>query len=689
MRTKLINKKTIYYDYNNEPAEYDEYNYICPCGKGKIVETHDETPGNREHLVCILCEKCSKEFKLDLTKGIRSWEVIKIEEVTSMENTINQDNWTKFLNKLNDSGGFDTYLKEYLEAIKYISEISVECIDLLEERENINEYLKCIVQFIESYSEDYYEIGLIKGFRTNEKLSNGAWKIDGRDYYYYIADQKMKASVYYVRYLNYIDNHVNILEEAKQELQIYINIIKEMIGNDIVISEENIISVIDEAIEATNENYQLRQKCIKCIDQIRANDIGYLKYMLFNNMMREIRYIGAAYQYLWHWNMKTKNLFRYVSYDGEEMPIEDDRTKKNFLQEMFNNVISHMNRSSRSLCSYSEDPYIDIFKYLKIMKNQERSCEPITSENQEIVIKIDNLENSNKSRFDFIKEAHINSIYREGESQNFYDFVQDGRKLKKEEKIAYAVEMYPELPAREKNSKETAKNIKELLVEYLRTWVTDVDIEKLMSYVADDKEVVTYGKIEKNLVTVEANSIPSEVVTGTRYQMDFDKNELIYLLLKINNKYTLEKIVEQINIEIDIKNIDSWIEKALKGETQENYNFKGAIAQQITDKKKISIDFQCEVSVSFVNNIENPTLERCKKIIKEEIESKIKAYFNSRYKGISDSEHKIAEFILGFIWSEHQCPQYIMEYNEFEPEQGDPEISILKYVIFKRWNNAN
>ena len=257
---------------------------------------------------------------MNLFKGERSWEVIKL------------DNWTIFLNKLNDNDEFDKNLKKYLEAIKCVSEISVKRIDLLEEREKINEYLNCIVKFIKSYSEKYYEIGLIKGFKINEKLPNGEWKIDGRDYYYYIADQKMKASVYYVRYLNFIDNHMNMEKEANYEIQEYICKIKNMINSNTDISVENIISVLDELIEVSEENLKLRQKCIDCIGRIRANDVEYLKYMMFNNMMREIKYIGAAYQYLWHWELKTKNLFRFVSYDGKENAIEDDCSKKYFSQ---------------------------------------------------------------------------------------------------------------------------------------------------------------------------------------------------------------------------------------------------------------------------------------------------------------------------------------------------------------------
>ena len=73
MRTQLINKKTISYKYMDEPAEYDEYEYLCPCGKGKIVETHDDTPSNREHIVWLLCDECKKRYKLDTSKGVGNW----------------------------------------------------------------------------------------------------------------------------------------------------------------------------------------------------------------------------------------------------------------------------------------------------------------------------------------------------------------------------------------------------------------------------------------------------------------------------------------------------------------------------------------------------------------------------------------------------------------------------------------
>ena len=51
----------------------------CPCGKGTIIEEHDNIPGFRDHGVYICCEECNKKYELDLTKGIRNWKLKKKE----------------------------------------------------------------------------------------------------------------------------------------------------------------------------------------------------------------------------------------------------------------------------------------------------------------------------------------------------------------------------------------------------------------------------------------------------------------------------------------------------------------------------------------------------------------------------------------------------------------------------------
>lgn len=88
MRTKLIPSKA---DLGDPKARFTEqmmldsgidtefYTYECPCGKGEIIEEHDNTPGFREHDVYIKCSECKKHWKLDTSKGVRSWELIPID----------------------------------------------------------------------------------------------------------------------------------------------------------------------------------------------------------------------------------------------------------------------------------------------------------------------------------------------------------------------------------------------------------------------------------------------------------------------------------------------------------------------------------------------------------------------------------------------------------------------------------
>lgn len=582
--------------------------------------------------------------------------------------------WNAFFEKLDPEIEFDQKLKEYLLALNYVSEIKADCLDNNTVREDINEKLRIIVEFIEQYKEHNYEIGQIKGFRTNDM-----GMISGRDYYYYIADQKMKASVYSARYLNFIKVYLSANSEAESELLKCIDEVKEQISNkEIDISRENVIGVIDDYLILTEEYQTLREKCIECVERTKiSKDINYLKYMMFNNTMREIQYIGAAYRYLWHWECKTKNLFRYVSYDGEEMQLGDNCTKESFLQNMFNTVISHMNRSSGKLCSYSEDPYVDIYKYLKIMKAENYVFTDINAKQEGFKIKIKGLDNDNVARFDILKGVKVNPISRDGTVCDFYGFVQDGKALRKEEKLAYAVELYPELPEAEKNSKETTKNIKKLLVSYLKTWGDKTDAKNLMSYVADDKEVVTYGKIENAVVNVSGDFTGGQEAY-CRYTMKFDKEELIYLLLKLR-KADIAGIVKRFSVTLGW-NLRNSIYDAYR---ESNQKIICGDACVIIDGK--SMDMKVEVpSEIMMNEGKKVAVDECINRIKRILEKEVRDYFMERYNNLLLQKHGIADFVLRFIASEgYVCPSYIAEYNEYEPDKGDKEIMILKSLLFK------
>jgi len=81
MRTNLISSdQSDHIGYGAGSGDTELYVYECPCGKGTIREEHDNIPGFREHDVYICCDECSKKYELDTSKGVRNWELVKIEE---------------------------------------------------------------------------------------------------------------------------------------------------------------------------------------------------------------------------------------------------------------------------------------------------------------------------------------------------------------------------------------------------------------------------------------------------------------------------------------------------------------------------------------------------------------------------------------------------------------------------------
>ena len=47
--------------YNN--SSYTHY-YKCPCGKGRVVDDKDATPGFRSHDIYIECTECQEKYEL-------------------------------------------------------------------------------------------------------------------------------------------------------------------------------------------------------------------------------------------------------------------------------------------------------------------------------------------------------------------------------------------------------------------------------------------------------------------------------------------------------------------------------------------------------------------------------------------------------------------------------------------------
>jgi ribosomal protein S27AE len=53
----------------------ERHEYLCPCGRGFIVEEHDNIPGFREHDVRIACGKCSQTWRIVPGTSVRNWRV--------------------------------------------------------------------------------------------------------------------------------------------------------------------------------------------------------------------------------------------------------------------------------------------------------------------------------------------------------------------------------------------------------------------------------------------------------------------------------------------------------------------------------------------------------------------------------------------------------------------------------------
>lgn len=80
MKTKLIvSKVNEHSGFCAGSGDTEYYEYECPCGKGKIIEEHDNIPGFREHDVTMYCDVCNKLYDIDISNGKRNWSLIRKE----------------------------------------------------------------------------------------------------------------------------------------------------------------------------------------------------------------------------------------------------------------------------------------------------------------------------------------------------------------------------------------------------------------------------------------------------------------------------------------------------------------------------------------------------------------------------------------------------------------------------------
>lgn len=76
MRTKLIDSSVTEMGWGPNKGDNEAQYYECPCGSGRILEDHDNIPGFRNHDVIIECDTCKEAWDVDMSKGVRSWELV-------------------------------------------------------------------------------------------------------------------------------------------------------------------------------------------------------------------------------------------------------------------------------------------------------------------------------------------------------------------------------------------------------------------------------------------------------------------------------------------------------------------------------------------------------------------------------------------------------------------------------------
>ena len=631
--------------------------------------------------------------------------------------------WSNFLTSLENNHCEE---KNYFEAIKYVSDIDSKTIDDEEIREKINGYIETIVQFIGKH-KNYYELSNVKGFKKNDG------SIRGRDYYYYIADQQIKATVYYARYLNFIEGCEitaerdldvrvrlqNICDEHGVQLDcsnkdnkvecICKSLVEHIETNDFPAMktlEKEVLEQVDNQsgnfedtdsqVSNLGDNGQLTLDELKSIriELLRygeeykiSNNIDYRLYMMLNNMMHEIRFWGAAYQYLWHWKSYKKTLYRsglLEKKDAEKKQDKnDDIAVHKFMKDMFQECIDHMNSPSLSRHSFSENLLIDVYKYLILEKEEHNALIKIKDENG-LCIVCKSIKNEKEVEFHIIKGASINSIFVDGSDQDFSTFIQNN-KIRVD--YGYTVEIYPQELQGETNDKGTIKGMRDTLLPlYFKSWGIDASLSR--TKVADDKEVITYGKCYSDSVKLDAENKSSfiEKKDGTLFSMNLKKDDIIKLLLLLYQKkkdsdeaikILVGKIVNGMNYN-----------PGLKGKFKSFYEGADIWRQQLIWNKNDGAPFKIDINVNkdYLDQMSvdaRKDLKSASDTIINKVRESISDFLTNRYAYILAEDNTKIEFIMSTIEYKDFNFWLVSQYNEYMVNIEDPEIAMLKYIVFK------
>lgn len=316
---------------------------------------------------------------------------------------------------------------DFIASMKTLANIKADDIEINGERDKINAAIVKIVSFVRSNESANEMIFNMFGFMDKDggkafdinKWGDYLKTMSKKQYLYFIADLKIKATVYLLRIHRFLNRDKN-KEFTDYNTRIE-GKIKMLSCGEIYhfFGEEYPEEDRDKKIleyDTSDENGRIGKYIKNCNDYLNAQEGDKKKYAsklqeleadrleeileedenndfslplfqkyfgvdkqeqlkliddtyyLFDNSMKEIDFCGIGWNWLWKYESKKSNLFRCVGTDEFKYFGTLKESGRFYYQTMIKNIVIHMNRSDEKnkLASYSKNPYRDIYKYMSL-----------------------------------------------------------------------------------------------------------------------------------------------------------------------------------------------------------------------------------------------------------------------------------------------------------------------------------
>lgn len=326
--------------------------------------------------------------------------------------------WEKIFKDLQNE--FNSEEISFLEALSVVAQIKIqEASGEINEKEKVHKAIDILIDYVRKNKSANEKINNMFGFAEDKKSqirSEKTWKeyLDElskesvKEYLYFIADMKIKATVYLLRMHNFVKN--GGLNNVYLTVERFIEIIKEIVSNENFYSNVyNFFSckvlrekeIVDNHIESKNRIDNLSEKEQNAIDYIKkckefvsksqdgwdkvkdiANELREMesavmdkeepvnrkentllpvfqqydmigeykiladhKYYLFDNSMREIQFTGIGWNWLWKYEQSKADMFRCSDgTDTYDLQGDSAKTGREFYQFMIATIVRHMNK---------------------------------------------------------------------------------------------------------------------------------------------------------------------------------------------------------------------------------------------------------------------------------------------------------------------------------------------------------